>query len=507
MDNKIKLLEKNVIYSFFSFVLNYFIQFIQRSFFIFYIGVFYLGLSSLFLNILSIISIIELGIGSVMIYSLYKPISNNDMDTIKSIIKIYNGYYFKIAYITIIIGLLLTPLVLIFVGNSNDSTFNIIVYYYIFLLASFINYFFILRENFLVASQQKYIISNYYTIINSIFSIIQIFVMLFYNSFTLYLLLFLISNIFLRILVHFYIKSKYPFLFNINNNIVQIDFEKIQKKNIQSFFYHKFGEIAIYNTESIFVSIFVNIYTIGLLSNYNLLITTITSFLNIFLSSIAYFVGSIIVQKDSFQKYDIFQLYRIISFWLNGLVFLIFYMFINDFIRIWIGSSFLLSDHITNLLLIIFLLRADRSVLMNYKQAAGVFDLDKFLTIIQGLISIFFSILLGFYFGIFGILLASLLQGFIGYVFRPVLVFRKLFNKDFNVYFFESFKYLFFMLICFSIAFIIRKSFGEAETIFEMFLPLILMFSAYSIFFIILYKSTKSFRLILSYIKVILKFK
>ena len=180
-------------------------------------------------------------------------------------------------------------------------------------------------------------------------------------------------------------------------------------------------------------------------------------------------------------------------------------MFINDFIRIWIGSNFLLSNHITNVLFIIFLLQADRSVLMNYKQASGFFDLDKFLTIIQGLISIFFNptqILFWYFWDIISFSFIRLDWLCFG---KP-LVFRKLFNKDLNIYFVESLKHIFFMFIWFPVAFILRKSFGEAETIFEMFLPLIIMFSAYSIFFIILYKSTKSFRLILSYIKGILKF-
>ena len=86
------------------------VPFIQRTLMIVYLGMEYAGLGGLFTSILSLLSLAELGVGAAMIYSMYRPIAEDDEKKILKLLNLYKKYYRIIGTVILVIGLAITPL-------------------------------------------------------------------------------------------------------------------------------------------------------------------------------------------------------------------------------------------------------------------------------------------------------------------------------------------------------------------------------------------------------------
>lgn len=86
--NRTKNASRNIAFGLLQQVYQLIVPFAMRTAMIYWLGVEYLGLDGLFTFILSVINLAELGVGSAMVYSMYKPVSEDDCTAICALMKL-----------------------------------------------------------------------------------------------------------------------------------------------------------------------------------------------------------------------------------------------------------------------------------------------------------------------------------------------------------------------------------------------------------------------------------
>ena len=265
---------KNSISSVISNIIIITIGFVAKKIFIDILGTEYLGINSLFSNIISLLGIVELGLGSAIIYNLYKPIVENDKETIKSLMSFYKKAYHIIAFVVLILGLI----IMIFLKNIvNDVTINTNIYliFFLFIIDVVFSYIISYKRSILFATQNNYIINYIHILCFSILNILQIILLIKTQNYYLYLIIKIVMRIIENIIITLIVNKNYPYLKE--KNIDKLD-KKIEKdifSKVKALFLHQIAGYIVTSTDNIIISKYIGIITVGLYSNYYMIIKNI----------------------------------------------------------------------------------------------------------------------------------------------------------------------------------------------------------------------------------------
>lgn len=432
---------KNIFYGYISNIVVLLLGFISRTIFISILGLTYLGVNGLFTNVLGVLSLTELGIGTAMTFSLYKPVAENDIEKIKALMQVYKKAYRVIALLVTALGLLVLPFLRFIVKDPGDIG-NISIYYIIFLYNTVITYFVSYKYSLLNAEQKNYIFTNINTLTTIITVTVQLIGLFLFRSFLVYLISAALIGSAHKIYINFYLNRKYPYL--VDKGIRKLDQDELRpiKKNVGALMLHKLGEISIYQTDNIIISSFINVTTVGILSNYNLVITSVSGFITIIFNSAVSSFGNLIATQNRERQYEVFKVYRFVAFWLYGFSSIAFYILLSPFITVWLGPDKLISEVTVLLIIVNYYLTGHRICINNIKTAGGVFRQDKYIALAQAIVNITVSIIMVKLIGLPGVFVGTVVQGLIGTILRPVIVYRSFFNKHPRYYFIDGLKYL-----------------------------------------------------------------
>lgn len=433
----------NIRYGYLNTIVSLLLKFSLRTIFIYSIGVTYLGVNGLFTNVLSVLSLADLGISTALNYSLYKPVAENDIDTIKALMQVFKKAYIGIASVITIIGLALLPFLHIIIKDPVGISYSEIqIYYSIFLFNTVSTYFIAYKYSLVNADQKNYIQTNFKTATIVVTSILQAIVLILYKNFLLYLLSATLVELLHKFLVNAYINKKYPYLSSSPSRKLSKNEIAPIKINIKALVYHKIGEVAVHQTDNILISSFINITTVGIVSNYTLVITSITSFINIIFNSIISSLGNLVATENIDKQYEVFKIYRFVGFWLYGMFTISFALLLGPFISLWLGPEMIISSSVVYMILIDYYLKGHRIVVNNFKTAAGVFNQDKYISILQAVVNLIVSIILVKNIGLIGIFIGTVIQGLISTLSRPFILYRDVFRKSGLLYYKDSLIYL-----------------------------------------------------------------
>ena len=448
--SRIERASKNIKYGYLGTLLTLALKFISRTVFIYTIGVTYLGVNGLYTNILSVLSFAELGIGTAMNYSLYKPIAENNVEKIKALMFLYKKAYRWIALVVSFTGLFFIPFLSIIVKDPTGiSLFELRVFYLIFLFNTVSSYFVSYKYSLVNADQKNYIETSIRTMSMIFTTIMQVLVLYFLKSFLIYLIVAALVELGQKIFANTYINKRYPYLLDKEvNKLSPMEIKNI-KRDIKALVYHKIGEISVHQTDNIIISSFINVTTVGIVSNYTLIITSITSLINVMFNSIVSSFGNLIATEDVNKQFKMFKVYRFVGFWFYGFATSGFLILINPLIQIWLGPNMLISRIVVCLILVDYYFKGHRIVINNFKIAAGVFDADKHIAIIQSIVNLVISILMVRIIGLPGIYIGTIIQGLVSTFTKPVIVYKRIFQRSSKEYYKDSLIYL--SVLCLSI--------------------------------------------------------
>lgn len=494
---------KNISNGLMSQIISVIANFIVRTVFIKYLGEEYLGVNGLFTNILTILSLAELGFGSAMIYNMYKPLADNNIKKLQAIMNLYKKVYTYIGIFVGIIGLCIIPFMDYIIKNKPNID-NIILIYIIFLFNSVCSYFFAYKRSILTADQKEYISSQYKYIFTLIKSMVQIIILVTFKNFILYLIIQILFTILENIFISRKINQIYPFINEENNEILSnIELKNI-KKDVKALIIAKFGNVMLNGTDNIIISSFIGIKAVGLLSNYNLIIGSIVMGTSQIISGLTGSIGNFVAQQDKKQSFLLFKKVDFFNFWIYGFATICLSILFNPFIELWIGKNYIISQSAVNILSINFFISGITSMLWIFRSTIGLFTNGKYRPIICASLNIIISIFLSKHIGLTGVLLGTTISRFLtNLCFDPYIIYTYGFEENVKSYYISYILRLI-LMICIYASINLMKTviFSSGVTLIGFISLIILCGLLPNIVFIIVYKRSSEFKYILSLIKI-----
>jgi O-antigen/teichoic acid export membrane protein len=421
-------------------------SFILRTIFIQKLGSEYLGINGLLTNILSMLSLAELGIGTAIGFSLYKPLNISDKSKIKSLMFFYKKAYLMIGIFVLVMGLILIPFMPFFVkdiGLYND--FYLI--YFLYLINTAYSYLFSYKRTIIVSDQKGYYLTNKTMIFKIVTTILQGAYLFIANNFIIYLLIQFVMGVIENLVVNKMINKIYPYLKEKDALQLEQSEKKAIYKNIKAMVYHKIGDYCINGTDNIIMSKYISIATVGIYSNYSMIITCVNSFLVTIFNSAGAAFGNLISSETKEMVYEKFKTFDFLAFWLFGFASLSFFFLLNPFIQLWLGDDYLIDTIVVLVVIVNFYFTSMRVPLGIVKSSAGIYDQDKYIPLIQALVNLVVSIVCVKVWGLMGIFVGTLSSSvLVVFAARPYFVYKYVFKRPFFEYFVEFFKYFFIVI-------------------------------------------------------------
>lgn len=420
-------MKKEIILNFIFTILTSIIMFLQNKYFIKYMGIETLGIMKLFSQLLQYLNIVEMGLGSASAFALYKPLAEKNYRQVSIILSTIKNTYNKIAILLFCLGILATPTLPFFM---KIKSFDKIIYFYwiLYLLNTVSTYLFIKYVILFTANQEFIYVRFIQSISKIIHQILQIFLIIKYHSFILFIILLIMDNLTQYILFKRYFKKNYSFIFSTKEKYTGLN------KDIKNLFWHKIASLIVFNTDLILISKFTDLTIVGIYASYQVVIQMIKTIISIAINVFRPKVGKYIAVNSKEEIYKLFKSINIV-FLLIGILFsFCSYILINSFVSLWIGKEYILPNFTVLLICINIFVDCFRGILDTFKDGSGFFD-DIQCPIYESLINLIFSIILGIRLGLDGIILGTIISNItIILIYKPILVFKRCFDRNIKDY-------------------------------------------------------------------------
>lgn len=408
-----------------NFVLTFSISivlFIQNKYFIRYMGIEILGMMKLFSQLLQYLNIVELGLGGATTFALYKPLAEKNQEQVSIIISTIKSIYNKISIVLLGLGILITPFLPFFIKMENFSKY-IYIYWNLYVINTVSTYLYI-KYIILFTANQEFIYVRIVQSISKIFyQILQIFFIIKYHSFILFILLLLLDNLTQYIFFKYHYKKKYFYIYVTKKRYGRL------KEDIKNIFWHKIGALVVYNTDLILISSLISLEKVGIYVNYQLVIQMISTIISTITNVMSPKIGKFVSINSEEAIYILFKQLNILFMGIAIFFSVVTYITINSFISLWVGEDLILGNSTIFLLCINIFIGIFRRILDIFKDSYGFFN-DIQSPILESIINLLFSIILGIKYGLDGIIVGTIISNIvIVLMYKPILMFKRYFKK------------------------------------------------------------------------------
>ena len=390
-------------------VINTLVGFACRIVFVRMLGSEYLGVRGLFTNILSVLSLAELGIGSAIIYALYKPIAEKDQDKITAIIQYYKKAYAVIGLVVAALGLAALPFLDQIIRTKPDIKESIYLIYLLYLLNSVLSYFFSYRASLLTASQRQYIVQGYNYVVTILQSILQILFLLLTHEYLTYLIIQIRGSLSYNIWISNKAARDYPFIKNKNTVPLSSDEKRSLFINIRALAINKVSGVLVNSTDNIAITYFNGLSSVGLASNYTILSSMVGSMIGLVFNALPGSVGNLNATSSEEERYRFFNILYLMNFWLFGWGAIGIALVSTDLVKVLYGPEYELPFRIPFIIALNSFSIGMLQAVYTYKSTLGLFRYGQFLLFFTGFINLALDVILGRKYGVFGIFLATLI--------------------------------------------------------------------------------------------------
>ena len=384
------------------------------------------------------LNIAELGFGSAIVFHLYKPIYENNIEEIKILTKYYKKIYNIIAVSIFIIGMALLPIIPTIVGEVTIIE-NIRFLFILYLLNSVFSYLLTYKRSILYADQKNYIINIINCIVFLMKNIFQTVLLYKTSSFIVYLIIQMFFTIIENIIINWIVNKKYTYLKNLRN---VTDLSKELKKeiiqNVKGLLFHKIGTFVVLGSDNIIISVTKNlgVIAVGFYSNYYMIIGQVKNLFGNVIMSLTASVGNLLTEKNKEKSREIYKMIFLFNSWIFCFGGISIYCLIEPFISIWIGEQYLLTNSVLVVLIINFYIQGIRCTSSVFKEAGGIFYEDRFVPIIESVVNIVVSYILANIYGLVGVFVGTIISSLILLFYSyPKFVYKNLLNGSYKEYF------------------------------------------------------------------------
>ena len=432
---------QNMIFGFLYHILTIVLSFVSRTIFIHTLGTEYLGLNSIFTDVLKMLSMADLGFALAMSYSFYEPLAKQDYKKIQSLVAFFKKIYNFIALVVTILGLACTPF-LKYIVNTEQEIPNLEIYYFFGLADVVISYLFVYKTTLLTADQREYMISRLRTVFSLLGTLLKIAVLIVWHNYILYLAV----NVSISFLTNLYASKmaikEYPVIEELNNA------EPLDKKSkdeivatLKAVVLYKVSMLLYNYTDNILISMLIGTAMVGIFSNYWMLSIKLILIEQIVFASMTASVGNLIVKESEEKRLEVFEAMQSVSDIFCGIITCMFGILANDMIYVWLGKEFQLP------LIAVFAIALNTyftcilQPMAIFREATGLYNKIKYVMLIGSLLNIVLSVILGVTMGLSGIIFASVISRVATYAwYEPKIMYRDYFGTSSKSYMLDLFK-------------------------------------------------------------------
>lgn len=426
-------------------------SFVNRTIFIKTLGAEYLGVEGLFTSILNVFSLAELGIGTAIIYNLYAPIANNDYVKARQYISLYSKAYNIIICIIGGIGVMLIPFLRQIV-KADDLTIdvNIYVVYILFLLNAVSSYFLANKQAILTVNQKQRTVSFIQTIVRIPSIVIECFILIFVRNYYLFLCVKVLGNYVTAIIISIEAKKRYPTLCEKEKTKLDSQEVKAVKKNVWALFIRKIGGVVLSSTDNIIINTYISTIMVGIYSNYVMIVAAVKQMITLAFQSMAASIGNFVATNTKDKTEKLFGVYAFAIYFIYGACCVILYTLLNKFILLLWGESYVLSKITVFVIVLDFFIYGFEVSINSFRDTTGNFVKGKYRAIFSALVNVILSLILGKYYGVSGIIFATVLSRvFVSAWYDPYVLYRYFFKKSPKKYYAKAVLYIVsVMLVC-----------------------------------------------------------
>lgn len=425
---------KNIIFGVILKIYQIFVPFIIRTVMIYFLGVEYLGLNSLFTSILQVLNLAELGVGSAMVFSMYRPIAIDDNEKICALMNLYKLYYRIIGWIVLIIGLILCPFIPYLIKSDLPTGMNIYILYLLNLMATVFSYWlFAYKNSILQAYQRQDVISKVTLIVNTVQYLLQIFVICLFRNYYAYVIILLLSQIVINIYTAYKSNKLYP-QFKAQGKLPKKEIKKINQR-VKDLFTAKLGGVVVGSVDTIVISSFLGLKVLAIYQNYYYIMNAVYGIVLIIFSAVAAGIGNSFETETLEKNYNDFKKFTFIIGWLNCICVACFMVLYQPFMRIWVGQENMLNNNYVLLFCIYFYVMVLTMIWATIKDAVGLWHYDRFRPLIGSIVNLILNIILVNIIGLYAILISTIVSYLV--VSMPWLlhnVFRYVYKREMTEY-------------------------------------------------------------------------
>ena len=462
----------------------------------------YLGISGLFSNILSVLSLAELGIGLAISYSLFRPLQENDTETVKSIMHLFKSIYYGVGIFILTAGALLCSFLEHFIKEipADIPIQQIRVYFLLYVGNIGISYFFSYKATLLIADQKKYIDELNYCFWFTCLNVTQIIFLIVKPDYFIYLALQIVFTLFQNLCISYIADKKYPFLKDKNVQPVKREISNTIKKNTFAMIFQKLGNIVVNATDNIVLSKFMGLVVVGVYANYYSVLNAINMLVSQLFSAIVSSVGNYNVTASEKEVENIFQKALFVNFWAYGVAATCLYCAVNPLITVWLAEDYILPLNIILVLCINFYLSGMRQSVVNFRNAMGIYWQDKLKPIVEAAINLLVSVALVMRYGTIGVFIGTTVSIIaVTCWWEPHTLYRYGFKCSMKYYYTKYIKYFITAASAFVITAVITQNINY-KGIADLLIKGIIGFIITNLIYIIIYARTKEFQELLSYV-------
>lgn len=409
--------------------------FIVRTVFVRCLSEDYLGINGLYSNILNVLSLADLGFGTAMVYSLYKPLAENDQYKLAQLLRLYKKVYRIIGTVVLLLGLALVPFLDVLIKDAPDVD-GLTVYYLLYLGNSVVSYwFFAYRNSILQADQKAYIVTGLQGLFNLIKSVLQILLLLLLRNYIAFLVVQISCTIAQNVVAVIITQRRYPGILQKAEHLPSAERNRIFA-DVRALMLQRISFVALTGTDSLIISAFVGIRWVGLLSNYQLVVDSITGVLSQITSALSASMGNYFAKEDRQSGYQLFLRIDFMGFWLYTFCSVALLTLLNPFLSLWLGAEFTMSEQVVFWLVLRFFVENLMNNLSVTRSALGLFVQAKFRPLVAAVMNIVLSIALSGPLGVSGILMATVISRVtVNLWFNPLVIHRDGFGLSVKPYY------------------------------------------------------------------------
>ncbi len=419
------------------------LNFISRTVLIKTLGEEYLGINGLFVNILTMLSLVEMGVGSALIYLMYKPMAENDEKKLALLMRAYAKIYTVIGVVIFALGVIAAPFLKYFMKEVPDIK-NLTLIYVLYVLNMALTYLLSYRASIINVAQKSYIVNLTKFGFVVLQYAAQIVVLIVFKNYVFYYLCLLLGTVLGNVAVHVKAGRMFPFIKQRTKEQLSKEEKNEIKKSVMAMSFHRLGSFVVFGTDNLIISKFLGVVAVGLYSNYVMIINALWAAVNLIFSSITASIGNLVNHEDTEKSHAVFKNVFFATSWLAVFCSVCMCVLFNPFIELWLGKDYTFSILVVLVIVFNFFLSVIRMPANIFKETLGLFWNDRYKSVIEAIVNLVFSVILVKQIGILGVFVGTTISTVAVCLWvEPRILYKHYFKRPLIEYFIMLFKYLF----------------------------------------------------------------